>query len=212
MGRISGRDAIKKYRQKYSGGGIDFFRLKDDGDHALVRFLHKNDEDLPLFLVHEIEIDGKNKFIECLEDGCPFCESGDAPKLKLFISVYEYDTYDEVKSCFKEGSLAGSVKIWDRGPAMIDTLIAFIDKKGNLDNRDYEIQRKGAKGDKKTQYILWPADDKISMEDRFGEEIPEPADYYKSYIKQMTAEEMTTVIKSNEGIARHRTGGADDEF
>lgn len=186
---IRGRDKIKEYVKKYSGSGVDFFTLKNDGDEAVVRLLHEDDQDLLLVLVHRVEINGKEKWVECLEEDCPFCENYGKPVLKLFIILYDYS--DE------------KIKCWERGVSMIDFLLGFIDKCGALNNRDYTIQRHGKKGDTKTSYQLFPGD-KGPMVDINGKEmeLPERPDIYGRFVIQMTREEMEDYIADNEPVKR----------
>ena len=61
-----------------SGGG-SFFSLKDDKDTAQVRFMYNSLEDVVGYAVHEIEVGGKKRYINCLReynqpvDDCPLC-------------------------------------------------------------------------------------------------------------------------------------------
>lgn len=202
MGRIQGRENIKAYVKKYGGNGVDFFSLKNDGDTAKVRILHTDDQDFDLVLVHKVEVDGKERWVECLEEGCPFCEKFGSPTLKLFIFLYDYSD--------------DKIKCWERGSTMIDFLIGFIDKYGHLNNRDYEIVRHGKKGDNKTSYQLFN-EDKINDQGQMkviesGKEIiqdvPERPDLFGRFVLQMTADEMSDYLAENEPQERSRDRGA----
>jgi len=185
MGRISGRDAIKRAMKEYGGSGIGFFSLKDDGDRAVVRFLHEDDKDLDLFVVHEIEIDGKKTYVECLQDeSCPICRAGKRPSLKVFFSLYSYQ--DE------------KILVWDRGPGIIDQILGFIDKYGFLNSRDYEIVRHGKAKDTKTSYQLFP-EDKGPMRDSKGQEMemPKRPEILGRFVLQWTKEQMENYVESN---------------
>lgn len=198
-GKIKGREQIKEYLKKYSGSGVDFFTLKNDGDTARVRILHGDDQDLPLFLVHKMEVDGKDRYVECLEDGCPSCEAYGSPMLKLFIIMYDYA--DE------------KVKCWERGTSQVDHLLGFIDKYGPLNNRDYEIQRHGKRNDPKTTYQFFPLD-KGSMLNADGKEIemPKRPEIYGRFVLQMTAEDMKDHIADNAPVERKRERYRRDPF
>ncbi len=192
MGRIKGRDQIKEYMKKYSGGGVDYFSLKDDGDTAKVRILHEDDSDLEVILVHKVEVEGNERWIECLEEDCPFCETYTKPTIKLFIILYDHA--DEKLKC------------WERGPSMLDQLFGFIDRYGHLNNRDYDIVRHGKKGNKKTTYQLFPGDEKGPIKDSKGNEIemPERPKVYGRFVLQMTKEEMLDHIADNAPVQRDR--------
>lgn len=189
---IRGREKIRQYMKKYGGSGVDFFSLKNDNDEAVVRILHEDDQDLLLELVHRVEVKGKEKWVKCLEEGCPFCEAYGRPQLKLFIFLYDYS--DE------------KIKCWERGVTMVDFLLGFIDKYGPLNNRDYTIQRHGKKGDTKTTYQLFPGD-KGPMLDSKGDpmELPERPNHYGRFVLEMTEEEMLEHVEDSLPIQRDRS-------
>jgi hypothetical protein len=191
MSRIKGKDQIKSYLKKYGSSGVDYFTLKNDGDTATVRFLHQNDEDLDLALVHKVEIDDKDKYVECLEENCPFCEEFGRPSLKLFLFVY--DIGDE------------KVKVWERGPTMIDPILGFIDKYGEFNNRNYEIKRHGKKGDTQTQYQLFPEDKGLLMDPKGNEiPIPEKPKLFGRFVLQMDADAMAEFIQENAPVPKEK--------
>lgn len=193
MAKIKGRDKMKEYIKKYSGNSFDFFSLKNDGDSARVRFLHTNDEDLELALVHKVEIDGKERWVECLEDGCPLCESHGRPALKLFLFLYDHSD--------------DKIKVWERGATMVDSMLGFIDKYGDLNNRDYEIVRHGKKGDNKTSYQLFPEDKGPLLDANKKEiELPKRPPLYGKVVLQATAEQIKDMVVVPQ--ERNRTSGA----
>ena len=70
MGRMSMNNSGKFASQ----GNNDFFFLTDDGDVASVRMLYDQPDgsDMDYYLVHEVEIDGKKRYVACnalSEDG-----------------------------------------------------------------------------------------------------------------------------------------------
>lgn len=191
MGRISGREAIKAAIKKYGGNGVDFFSLKDDEDSALVRFLHTDDTDLDLVLCHKVEVEGKERWVECLaeetEGQCPLCKEA-PPTLKLFIFLYDYSD--------------DKIKVWERGQTMIDILIGFVDEYGQLNKRDYKIVRHGKKGSSKTTYQLFARDIGPMKEGgkTDGKEIeyPQKPELFGRFVLQWTGEEMTEFLAENE--------------
>jgi hypothetical protein len=194
MGKIKGREAIKNYVKKYSSSGVDFFQLKNDGDTAKVRMLHEDDQDLEIMLVHEVEIDGKRKKVECLEEDCPFCEEYGKPALRLFIVLYNYGT--------------DNVECWERGTTVIDHLLGFIEKYGHLNNRDYEIKRHGKKNDPKTSYQFFGEDKGPIMVEGKEIEMPERPPVYGRFVLQMEREKMLEHIQDNAPVDRKRARGA----
>lgn len=154
---IKGIDNIKKALEKYKGTGKSkFFQLEDDGDTATVRFLHKGEDDLNVLVVHKVKINGKERQVECIADengnGCPLCVASQGnreisfPQVKMFL--YLIDRRD------------GEVKLWERGRQGIPDILGLVSRYGDLNNRDYEIQRHGVKKDTNTKYQLFPMDKK----------------------------------------------------
>lgn len=143
MAKISNVEAALEAFES-SGGG--FFSLKNDGDTARVRFLHGGVEDLDIYTVHQITANGKKRWTSCLAedfDGdCPFCKSGDRPRLKIMLQLLDLKD--------------NSTKIWERGKTMIPKILGLIKRNGPLNTYVYEIERNGAAGDPKTRYELYP--------------------------------------------------------
>lgn len=195
VGRFGGVDGIKAALKKYGSGAIPFFdALKDDGDIARVRFLYTNPESLDLELIHEVEDEGKKKRIVCLEADCPLCENLGRPRIKAFIFLYNYTS--------------GQVEVWDRGPTIINDLIGYIERKGDLNNRDYEIKRHGKKGDSKTRYQLFDCDLGPMIDPKTKQEIPMPEkpNLYKTMVLRVSAEEMADMLARNVAVPRDRVG------
>lgn len=138
-------DALKHFEENSgSGDRNEFFQLVNDRDTAVVRFLHEGEEDLDWYIVHQVEIEGKKRWVKCLENRCPACEAGNRAQLKIFLQLL--DKRD------------GKQKTWERGQKFIPKIISNINRYGNLCSRPYEIERNGKKGDTKTDYQLFPLD------------------------------------------------------
>ena len=94
---------------KYDNGGFSktgWFQLKDDGDTATVRLLHKGevgvkdgetDYDFPIYEVHKLDVDGSGRDRTCLCKGesCEFCKSGNKPQLRMFLQMINKDEKDK---------------------------------------------------------------------------------------------------------------------
>ncbi len=150
---------------KYSGssGGAEFFHLADDGDTALVRFLHINEQDLDKYgskVVHEVDINGKTRKVVCLLDNCPLCEAGVKNRARLFLQLVEYD---------ENGNMLddGKVKVWERGKQILPDILDMLNRYAPIYRFTTEIVRHGEKGDTSTQYRLYPQleDDNTLKED-----------------------------------------------
>ena len=55
--------------ENYGGnGGGGFFSLKNDGDIGRVRFMYSGIDDVEGFSVHEVQVDGKKRYVNCLRE------------------------------------------------------------------------------------------------------------------------------------------------
>ena len=145
--------SLKDMMEKYKGnGGGGYFSLKDDNDTAVVRFLYDTvggdsmeGKDIDAYVVHQVEIDGKKKYIKCLETGdCPLCKANNKAQLKIFLQLYDY-TDDKVK-------------VWERGQKFIGFILGYINKYGSLVERQYDVERHGKKGSTDTTYMMYSRD------------------------------------------------------
>ena len=135
-----------------SNGGGGYFSLKNDKDTARVRFLYDNVEDVEGFAVHEIEIDGKKRPVNCLREygapvsDCPFCAAKMPVRAKYYIPLQDVDN--------------DRVVIWERGKQFGNKLSSLCARYPHLYTRVFEIERNGKAGDKETTYEIYPTDDK----------------------------------------------------
>lgn len=194
MARISGKDAIRKAVKTYGGSGVGFFALKNDGDKATVRFMHEDDKDLDLYVVHKVDVEGKATYIECLQDdGCPLCAAGNTPSLKVFFTMYD--------------PAEDKMVVWDRGPGIIDQMLGFIDKYGYLNNRTYEIVRHGKANDTKTTYQLFP-EDKSDPVDAAGKPLEKRPDVLGRVVQVLDKAKMAEIAADLGSTAERREKSA----
>ena len=143
---------------KYGGqGATGYFSLKGDGDSAVVRFLYNDVDDVEGYAVHEVEIDGKKKYVNCLReynqplDDCPFCKARKPQLAKLFVPLYNEDE--------------DKVQIWERGKKFFQKISGICSRynKAPIYQQTFEIVRNGKPGDTQTTYEIYrtdePADD-----------------------------------------------------
>ena len=185
MARVS----ISKSGSFSSSSNNDFFALVDHGDSAIVTLLYDDPdgEDIDYFVVHEAEVDGRRRYINCLaisEDGeslhpenCPLCENGYPRIEKLFLQLYNHDTE--------------KVETWDRGRSYVQKIVTFINKYGSLVKQPFEIIRSGAKGDQRTTYEFLPErpEDSATLED-----FPEKSDLLGTLILELNQDQMFDVV------------------
>lgn len=100
------RFGLNRAEQFGGQGGAGFFGLKGRKE-AHIRFLYDDVSDVEGYAVHEIELNGKKRYVDCLRgehDGvnkCPLCREGEWVQVKYFVPVYDEDLRQ--------------VLTWDRG-------------------------------------------------------------------------------------------------
>lgn len=163
----------------YGGqGGAGFFSLKNDGDVARVRFMYNSIDDVEGLSVHQIEVNGKKRYVNCLRayndpiDKCPFCKDGRPVSAKLFIPLYDEND--------------GRVKIWERGKKFFSKISGLCSRYSNLVKYAFEIERHGKAGDTSTSYEIFPVDgEKLSLED-----LPEVPNILGEFVLDKSADDM----------------------
>ena len=151
--------------ENYGGqGGGGFFSLKNDKDVATVRFMYNTIDDVEGYSVHEIEVNGKKRYVNCLREynqplnDCPLCAAGFRVIAKLFVILYDVESEE--------------IKIWDRGKTFFSKLSSLCARYNPLVSTPFEIERNGKKGDSKTTYETYALDtDDVTLEDL--PEVPE---------------------------------------
>lgn len=178
MGRFAYNDV-----DNYGGnGGSSFFSLKNDGDTARVRFLYNGMEDVAGYAVHDVVVDDKHRYVNCLRNynepksKCPFCAANNFQRAKLYIPLYDID--------------AGEVKIWERGKNFFSKMSGICARyaSGNtpLVSHTFDVERHGKKGDTSTTYEIYETgSDDIRLED-----LPEAPEVLGSIILDKSASDM----------------------
>lgn len=164
---------------KYGGqGGAGYFSLKNDKDVAQVRFMYNSIDDVTGYAVHEVEIDGKKRYVNCLReynqpvDTCPFCREKMYTTAKLFIPIYNIDQ--------------DRVQIWERGKKFISKISSICARYPNVVSHIFEIERNGKPHETTTTYEIYEVDkDDTKMED-----LPEPTDVLGTIVLDKSADDM----------------------
>lgn len=167
--------------ENYGGsGGAGYFSLKNDKDTAQVRFMYNNIDDVEGYAVHQVEIDDKKRYVNCLREynqpvsDCPFCEAKNFQLAKLFVPLY--DIKDD------------KVKIWERGKKFFSKIGSICARYSNptVVSHIFEIERNGKPGDQTTSYEIYETDqDNTTMED-----LPEKPELLGGLILDKSKEEM----------------------
>ena len=180
---------------KYDNGGnfskTGWFQLKDDGDTATVRLLHKGEVgieegtgepkyDFPIYEVHKLDVDGsgKDRTVLCKGEQCELCKAGNKPSLRMFLQMLNLDEADKDKQ----------LQLWERGLTDIKQMLGLTGEYGDLTQRDIKIKRCGAKGSMKTTYQFFP-------KDKSEREIPEPQNLVGNLILDLNREDQIRAIE-----------------
>jgi len=173
--------AAEKIEEKKNSGGGDFqkvlyFKLPDDGDTGVVRFLEQGDEVYSYWYHDFSSIDGSQGWktkVPCLDQDdegvpCPGCREDLPRKFQGLINViwrdapvFKRDDEDKIVKD-KKGNLIvvdnkDQVAVWRGGIELFSKVLKRKDLtyKG-LGTRDFEVTREGTKLD--TTYSVEPAD------------------------------------------------------
>lgn len=181
MGRFNASE-IDNYG---NSNNASYFGLKNDGDIARVRFMYDGLEDVAAYAVHEVEVDGKRRYVNCLRDyndhmdKCPLCASHNFQRVKFYIPVYDLDT--------------GTVKIWERGKRFYGKIAGLCARYPHLVSQQFEIERHGKPGDTSTTYEIFPVGqpDGTTLED-----LPEIPNVLGTIILDKNADELASYVST----------------
>lgn len=171
--------------ENYGGNGAGFFSLKDDGDSKTVRFMYDSLDDIQGYAVHRININGRNRYVNCLReydepiDNCPLCKARNFQSGKFFFSLYDIEE--------------DTVLLWDRGKNILKTLIPILSEiKGTVCGTPITITRHGVAGDTNTKYSFELGEpDGCTMED-----LPEVSDPTESLILDFDFNTLNDYVKT----------------
>ena len=178
MGRINPTE----FDNYSNSNDSEWLKLQNDGDVARVQFLYESFNDLDTYVIHKVKVGDYDRYVDCKRDydspidDCPFCASGLQAKPVVMISMYDHED--------------GKVKIWERGKTFLKKMEALFNRYPNLSNMVFEIERRGAKGDKKTTYEIFPMPD---VEPIDVSEVERP-EFLGSFILDKTPDEMQTYL------------------
>lgn len=186
MGRFSYEE-----RDNYGGNGNggSYFKLQNDKEVARVQLLGNDMNDFPGYAVHQVEVDGKNRWVNCLReyqdpvDVCPFCAAKIKQQARLFIPLYNID--------------ADEVQIWERGKNFFPTLAGYCARNPEVVSVVTEIERHGKPHDTSTTYQLYSTKDEPERDrlEDFEDEIPE---IIGRYVLDKTADDMEYYLDHEE--------------
>lgn len=176
--------------EKYGGqGGGGYFRLQNDKDVARVRFMYNSIEDVEGYAVHEVEVDGRKRWVNCIrdynqpKDVCPFCKAGRFQTAKFFIPLYNIDE--------------DKCQIWERGKKFVSKISSICSRYGSKDalvSHTFEIERNGQQGDMQTTYEIY----ETGQDDTTLEDLPDRLDILGNVVLDKSADEMQYYLDNEE--------------
>lgn len=132
---------------------VEFFTLVNDGDEAIVRFLHDSTASFNIMTVHTVQVGGKWRKVNCIRepqdptDVCPLCASGNNISNRFFIHMLVYKK-DE------SGNIVPKPAVWERSFSYATKLKSLLDEYGPLTGELFKIKRNGVKGSMDTTYDI----------------------------------------------------------
>lgn len=172
-----------------SGNGGSYFKLSKDGEIARVQLLGNDMNDFPGYAVHQVEVGGSKRWVNCLReyqdpvDVCPFCAAKIKQQARLFIPLYNID--------------ADEVQIWERGKNFFPTLAGYCARNPEVVSVVTEVERHGKPNDTSTTYQLYSTKDEPERDrlEDFEGEIPE---IIGRYVLDKTADDMEYYLDHEE--------------
>ncbi len=170
---------------KPAGAG-SFFSLANDGDYESVRLMYNTMEDVELFSVHEVEVNGQTYWVNCLREydqpvhECPLCAAGNKLQVKMWVPLYLTKTQE--------------VKVWERGRTFVSKLESAARRYNPLCSCIFEIERNGKKGDQNTTYELMY----VEKDDTQLQDLPELPQVAGSIVKELTADQMEDYLQTGQ--------------
>ena len=170
---------------RYGGqGGAGYFSLKNDKDVATVRFMYNGMDDVEGYAVHQVEIDGKKRYVNCPReynepiDKCPFCAAKKFQQARLFIPLYNV----------KENK----VQVWERGKKFFGKISSLCARYPDLVSHEFEIDRHGAKGDTSTSYEIY----EVKHDDTTLEDLPDLPEILGGVVLEKSVDDMEFYVEN----------------
>ena len=170
---------------RYGGqGGAGYFSLKNDKDVATVRFMYDSIDDVTGYAVHEVEIDGRKRYVNCPReyneplDKCPFCAAKKFQAAKLFIPLYNVQEQ--------------KIQIWERGKKFFSKISSICARYPHLVSHEFEIERNGKKGETTTTYEIY----ETKHDDTTLEDLPDVPDILGGLILDKSTDDMEFYLEN----------------
>ena len=174
MGNFS-FDNIRQTNNSSNNNRVSYFSLKNDGDSAIVRFMHDTIESFDVVNCHDVTVNNQRRRVGCVRekdkpaDYCPLCASGNPFKQRMYVHLVEYVKDDN-------GNITPVAKVWDRPVSYAYKLRDYLNNYGNLSDVIFTVKRNGAAGDLSTTYTEMPGMPNMYPAEKYPK-IEFPSDY-----------------------------------
>ncbi len=176
-GRLSVNDVELVYPSS-NANRCEWFGIKGDRQTKQVRILYNTIDDVYFDVVHEVNVNNRNRTISCLNsrgesiDSCPLCKAGYQQKVLMYIPVLDLSD--------------NKIKIWTRSKNFLAKIQGLMMRNNPLSGTVIEITRIGAPRDPKTDYLFQPMamNDGTTVETILSQlniSLPEPSSYMDVY-------------------------------
>lgn len=216
MGYISREDFQKLQEERSnnssdrSGPFVGYFKLQEDNQEALVRFVYSDEEEIynDIIITHKATVDGKFRRVNCLRnytdpiDLCPMCQKGIPSQQRLYIRMIEY-VRDE------DNNIKAYAKVWERPTSYVFTLMDKFKEYGNLSDCIFKVRRHGKPGDMKTTYSIDFANPNIYNSTLYPKDFSAFEDYsiVGNAVLDLNSEELSKIADSTKPSDQAKPAG-----
>lgn len=192
--KSSGNTSTQNKSQDYK---VNYFKLRDFGDTALVKFPYTSTDQFEIVDVHTTKINGNFRKVSCLRTPnddlatCPLCNSGEKVKSRFFARVISY--VDD-----GNGGIKAQAGIWDRPVDFAEDLASLMAEFPNFANTLFKVKRMTKAGELKVNYQILPASPDVYKPEFYPLDTSGFTDFKlspHSYLEK-TAEEMVTYLQT----------------
>ena len=147
-----------------------FFKLKNNHDKAIVRFLHEDYDDFSRRPVHFVKVPTQkySVSINCLradnepESNCPFCnpniptEKVSKRSKRIYIEFLVYQILDKNNKVIEDFMKAPKRMVWERDRRYDDKIFSLSSRCNPLHKTVFQVERLGDAGSTDTSYEIYP--------------------------------------------------------
>ena len=160
-------ESMQKKEFDYEFG---FFKLENNHDKAVVRFMHENYEDFSRRPVHFVKVPNQKyrASINCLRadndpyENCPFCSNEldnsivSKRSKRIYIEFLVYKIIDKNGKVIQDWTNSPRKMVWERERRFDDKIFSLSSRYNPLCDTVFQVERFGEKGSTDTVYDVYP--------------------------------------------------------